>query len=197
MITFAKNVKLMESNSSINAKKEAFEQGLRVASDEVIVSTLVEIRDSGEEYMVEAIINLLFSKRTDRLKGEVMNFLVDIKSQSAVAVFVSAIRNNYGAEDLHRLVSVCWQSRLDFSADIELFIDLLCNADEQTSIEAFSVIENSLDGATSDRLSQITALLRKEQAHACGLNQSLVEQAILSVEGFGQDGSIDNINETL
>ncbi len=187
----------MESNSSINAKKEAFEQGLRVASDEVVVSTLVEIRDSGEEYMVEAIINLLFSKRTDRLKGEVMNFLVDIKSQSAVAVFVSAIRNNYGAEDLHRLVSVCWQSRLDFSADIELFIDLLCNADEQTSIEAFSVIENSLDGATSDRLSQITALLRKEQAHACGLNQSLVEQAILLVEGFGQDGSIDNINETL
>lgn len=185
-ITFVANIHPMESNNDkLKAKKAAFGQSIKNGSDEYIISTLEEIRESGEEYMVEAIINLLFTKRSEHLKNEVVNFLVDIKNHEATAEITNAIRNNYASADLHRLVSVCWQSRLDFSSEIGLFIDLLCKLDYQTGIEAFSVIENALDNTSTEEIAKHIAFLKNETSTASESKLALLQQMIAVMEEFG------------
>ncbi|BDX36744.1 hypothetical protein CYCD_00990 [Tenuifilaceae bacterium CYCD] len=176
----------MESNNDkLKAKKAAFEQSIKNGSDEYIISTLEEIRESGEEYMVEAIINLLFTKRSEHIKNEVVNFLVDIKNHEAATEITNAIRNNYASADLHRLVSVCWQSRLDFSSEIGLFIDILCKLDYKTGIEAFSVIENALDNTPSEDIAKHIAFLKSEASTATESKRALLQQMIAVMEEFG------------
>ncbi|MGE0078715.1 MAG: hypothetical protein AB7S48_12720 [Bacteroidales bacterium] len=172
-------------NDKIKAKKAIFEQTIKEGSDEYIIATLEEIRETGEDYMVEPIINLLFAKRSEHLKNEVVNFLVDLKNKEAATDIISAIRNNYSAADLHLLVSVCWQSRFDFSNEIELFIDLLCNADYQTSFEAFSVVENSLDSTSDEDIAKHITSLKDKVNNASEQKQALIQQMIAVMEEFG------------
>jgi len=176
----------MESKgNNINTKKAIFEQNLKEGSDEFIISTLEELRESGEDYMVDSIINLLFSKRSEVLKEAVVNFLVDVKNQAAAINIINTIKEKRNSADVARLVSVCWQSRLDFSNDIELFMELLCKADYQTSIEAFSVIENALDNTSDEKIAEYTLYLRDEVNKTSTDKQPLVQQMILVMEEFG------------
>lgn len=181
-----KNYLKMESKSSnINTKKAIFEQNLKEGSDEFIISTLEELRENGEDYMIDSIIHLLFTKRSDVLKEAVVNFLVDIKNQSAAVEIIKTIKEKKNSSDVSHLVSVCWQSRLDFSNEIELFMDLLCKADYQTSIEAFSVIENALDNTSDEKIEEYSLYLKNEVKKIAKDKQPLVQQMILVMEEFG------------
>lgn len=171
-------------NTNINARKAIFEQNLRDGSDEFIISTLEELRESGEDYIVDPIINLLFSNRTDVLKDAVVNFLIDIKKQSVTTIIINAIKNNVTSKDLSHLVSVCWQSRLDFSAEIDLFVELLCKSDYQTSFEASTVIENCLDSISEDKIAEYIAFLKKEINKTPQSKQALVQHMTLVMEEF-------------
>lgn len=173
----------MDSNS-IGAKKAIFEQNLSEGSDEFIISTLEELRENGEDYMVDAIVNLLFTRRSEVLKEAVVNFLVDIKNQSAVAIMIGAIEAKRHSADVARLVSVCWQSRLDFSNEVGLFVDLLCSSNYQTSIEAFSVIENSLESISRDKVLEYIAYLKRAVDKTHQSTQALVQQMIQVMEEY-------------
>ena len=173
----------MDSNS-IGAKKAIFEQNLSEGSDEFIISTLEELRENGEDYMVDAIVNLLFTRRSEVLKEAVVNFLVDIKNQSAVAIMIGAIEAKRHSADVARLVSVCWQSRLDFSNEVGLFVDLLCSSNYQTSIEAFSVIENSLESISRDKVLEYIAYLKRVVDKTHQSTQALVQQTIQVMDEY-------------
>lgn len=175
----------MNSNTnSIGAKKAIFEQNLNEGSDEFIISTLEELRENGEDYMVDAIVNLLFTARSEVLKEAVVNFLVDIKNQTAVANIIGAIEAKRNSADVARLVSVCWQSRLDFSNEVDLFIDLLCHSNYQISIEAFSVIENSLESINGEKVLEYIAYLKREVGKTHQSTQALVQQMIQVMEEY-------------
>ena len=73
-----------------------------------------------------------------------MKVLVDVKDNKACPYFVDAVRNFKGQEHFHQIVSSCWQNGLDFSRDIQIFIDLVIEQDILTAIEAFSVVEENI-----------------------------------------------------
>lgn len=153
-------------------------------SDEYIIATLEELRESGENYMVDAIVNLLFTPRSDKMKDAIVNFLVDLKSQPVVPEITRNIRDNSSSDDVARLVSVCWQSRLNFSSDIDLFVELVCKSDYQTSIEAFTVIENSMESVAREKLVEIIGTLEIEKKKASIEKKSLIEETIKVINEF-------------
>jgi len=177
----------MSSSSEREALVKAFEKRVSESSDEALMGMLEEIRESGENYMIPSLVNLLFANRGEALKQAVMNFLVDVKNQAAAEYFVSAIQNNTSSPDLYRLVSVCWQSRLDFSSHVDLFLTLLCNADLQTSIEAFSVIENALDAVSDEEVRELASRARSMVKLSAEPNKPMVAQLVELLENFQRD----------
>ena len=87
-------------------KAEQFQKTIEASSDEAIIGLLTELRETGEDYMLPTIISLLFSTRSEKLKNEVVNFLVDLKNKSSIDTIVEAIRQNKRSKDIHLLVSV-------------------------------------------------------------------------------------------
>lgn len=187
MAIFAKNLSTMEQQDKLQGKIEQFRKVLQLSSDEVIISSLEGVREDGEEYMILPIIELLFSPRDTNMKQKIVSFLSDLKSQKFSQLIIDSINNFRTHEDLHHLVSVCWQSRLNFTEHIDLFVDLLCNADIQTSIEAFSTIENMLEKMGAEKRSKYAKSLKSKHKKAQADNAKLVEQLIMAFEEFEED----------
>lgn len=147
------NQYLMDPKSKTTAQKQAKAvANLLGGSDEFIIGALEGMRDTGELFIVEPLIDLLFSPRSERLKASVRGFIEDIKEQAAAPIIAESLRKYYKTEDVSGLVSVCWQSRLDFSQHVALFVEILCTNNYQTALEAFTVIENSLENVPLEML---------------------------------------------
>ena len=58
----------------------------------------------------------------------------------------------------------CWQSRLDFSSYLPVFAGLFFQQDYQLSIEAFTVIEESLHNASVAEKNECLKILDKKVA---------------------------------
>ncbi len=145
-------------------KVELFQKSIDSSSDEAIIGLLAELRESGEDYMLPTIINLLFSSRSENLKNEVVNFLVDLKNKSSIVTIIETIKQNKRSKDIHRLVSVCWQSRLDFTPHIDIFIDIMEHGNYQACLEAFTVLENIIENLNSDELSDLKKKIKSAKS---------------------------------
>lgn len=145
-------------------KVELFQKSIDSSSDEAIIGLLAELRESGEDYMLPTIINLLFSSRSENLKNEVINFLVDLKNKSSIVTIIETIKQNKRSKDIHRLVSVCWQSRLDFTPHIDIFIDIMEHGNYQACLEAFTVLENMVENLNSDELSDLKKKIKSAKS---------------------------------
>lgn len=145
-------------------KVELFQKSIDSSSDEAIIGLLAELRESGEDYMLPTIINLLFSSRSENLKNEVVNFLVDLKNKSSIVTIIETIKQNKRSKDIHLLVSVCWQSRLDFTPHIDIFIDIMEHGNYQACLEAFTVLENMVENLNSDELSDLKKKIKSAKS---------------------------------
>ncbi len=141
-------------------KAEQFQKTIEASSDEAIIGLLTELRETGEDYMLPTILSLLFSTRSEKLKNEVVNFLVDLKNKSSIDTIVEAIRQNKRSKDIHLLVSVCWQSRLDFTPYVDTFIDIMEHGNYQACLEAFTVIENMTENLSGEQLNELKAKIK-------------------------------------
>ncbi len=141
-------------------KEEQFQKTIEASSDEAIIGLLTELRETGEDYMLPTILSLLFSTRSEKLKNEVVNFLVDLKNKSSIDTIVEAIRQNKRSKDIHLLVSVCWQSRLDFTPYVDTFIDIMEHGNYQACLEAFTVIENMTENLSGEQLNELKAKIK-------------------------------------
>ena len=57
------------------------------------------------------------------------------------------------------IVSACWQSGLDYSAELELFIRLFLEGDYRTALESFTVIEESVINMGGQEIEKARKLL--------------------------------------
>ncbi|MBN1990197.1 MAG: hypothetical protein JW783_12425 [Bacteroidales bacterium] len=144
----------METNAEKLNRQVIIIQGIRNSSDESLILMLEEFRESGESFIVPAIIEQLFTDRTEKFTLEAVAFLADLKEQSCVPMLADGIRAYQNNKDISNLVSVCWQCRLNFIDELPLFFDLVINADYQTAFEAFTVIENAAEALSEDALMQ-------------------------------------------
>jgi hypothetical protein len=147
-------------------KAEQFQKTIEASSDEAIIGLLAELRETGEDYMLPTILSLLFSARSEKLKNEVVNFLVDLKRKSSIDTIIEAIRQNKRSKDIHLLVSVCWQSRLDFTPYVDTFIDIMEHGNYQGCLEAFTVIENMTENLSGEQLNELKAKFKTVKANS-------------------------------
>lgn len=180
-----------ELEPSIEKKRKQFVEVLNNASDESLIALLEGIREKGEAFMVAPIIDMLFSTNSHRVKEAIVSVLADLKNQQAADDIASAINIYLNHNDLHLLVSACWQSRINFTKHISLFINLLSTADLQTCIEASSVIENMLGCFSEQERAQHLETLKRRCAEASDQRASLIKALVAIVDSFEDEPDYD------
>jgi hypothetical protein len=96
-----------------------------------------------------------------------------------------------GDKNTSGLISACWQSNLDFSNEIPIFIDILCTADYQSSFDAFTVIENSIGNVSPEQIGLYITTIESRLKVTPVDKKSLLTEMIVTLESFRKNGAMN------
>lgn len=146
-----------------NGLEKEWIKTLASGNSEHILRTIYEIRNSGSVTVLPALFSMLSSKSEVAVRGEILRLLSDLKSQEAIPLIIEALDKNDFKEYLPSFVASCWQSGLDFSHHMLVFARLFIHSDYITSLEAFTVLEESLPNATDSERIECIRYIRESE----------------------------------
>ncbi len=117
-------------------------QKLLSTNTKEVLFTINKLRNTGNKNIIPNLIDLLATHKSSEVKKSVIDLLNDLKYQSAVAEIVNALESDKYLTIRTELLTVCWQSSLDFSKHINVFAEIFITGGFQESFEAFTVIES-------------------------------------------------------
>jgi len=185
------------SNPSVKLtdKQKTVVDNLISNSDEQVISIIQNFRENGELFIIQPLIEMIYSNRSETLKEAIVEFISDIRNPVVVEIITRSIQKNIGNQNTAGLVTACWQSNLDFSRELPLFIDILCSSDYQTSLEAFTVIENSISNLNKKEIDLYIATIESKLKDTPIEKQSLLTEMIVTLENFKRNGAKDNTDD--
>ncbi len=151
---------------------------LEKSPDEKVVSMLMGLREHGELFYLEALLDILTGERSEIVKKSVAEFIADIKKQEAVPIIANYVSANQNAKNLTRIVTACWQSRLDFSKNLQPFFQILLDGNYRIAFEAFTVIENTIELQSKEELTKNIDLVKRSVSKADRDKQLLLLEMI-------------------
>jgi HEAT repeat protein len=150
----------MEKQSSI---EKEWAKALDSLEPEKAIHAIYEIRNSGSIKMLQPLIKMIRNEIPLVIRTEILNLLADIKSQDAVPFIADSLETMEFGDQLPALVAACWQSGLDFSKHLPVFAKLFIHSDYLTSLEAFTVLEESFPNATDVARTECVRYLRHSE----------------------------------
>ena len=144
--------------------------------EKLVLKTLKKLRSAGNIGYIPELLKLLQKTHNETIRKELVLFIADIKDPRVIPFFLAGLRDP-GLKDIRgSIVSACWQSGLDYSKDLELFIQVFFEGDFVTALEAFTVIEEAAFDLPPEELKKILKLVQK------GLKKVDEEKKPLSIE---------------
>ena len=117
--------------------------GLSSKDTKILVSTLQEVKKSGNSALIPELISLLRRTNKKEIKNQILDILNNLKTQASANELAQAIRKNKQRDLLSYLVAACWKNGLDYTEFIDDFIEIFIQYDYLLALDAFTVIENS------------------------------------------------------
>jgi hypothetical protein len=109
-----------------------------------------------KENDIDVVIGLLDPHIEREDKDAKLAYLKEKKLNNLLMKAVTEAETN---EDRVKLLTICWESGLDFKDDFLFFVKFACNSDYMTAFEAFTVVENTEDIKDEAALAKAIELL--------------------------------------
>ena len=131
--------------------------------DNMLISEAVRLlRDEPPfEGAIELLTGIYNRTEDQSVRKSVEEFMNDIKDQSACNEVITEINKPWKPETLRMLVASCWQSGLDYSEFLHNLAIIFSTSDYLTAIECFTVIEESSEQITDDKLLELTKIIKE------------------------------------
>ena len=166
----------------VTFKHKKLLEDLYSAKDSVVITALNELRKSGDNTVIPYLVDLYVSSPSDIVKSETEKFLKDLKDNEAAKPLSEALKNPKYKDYLENLTAICWQADIDFSSYIDTFTEIAIKGDYQTSIEAFTVIEESLPNIPQTDIQRHISYLKDEITKIDKNKVPLIRELIISLE---------------
>jgi len=127
-----------------------------------ILFTIKGLRNAGNIEIIPYLIKLLNEKNDAEIKNAIASYFNDLTVQEATTQIIDAIKNDNLKNIHHILLSSCWQSNLDYSNYIDVFINIFISGTYIDAIEAFTIIENFDNKFTKEEIQNYTLKLKSE-----------------------------------
>ena len=161
-----------------NKKTKQLQNKLFSLDTELVLKTIEDLRKSGNIADVSILIDLLVFSNNETVKEAIASLLNDVKDVKIISVLVQALSNEKYKSENTKLLAACWQSGLDYSVHIALFVDLMLGEKLETAIEAFTVIENQENMPQQDVAGKQIEKIKSELATANPSKQVFLLEAI-------------------
>jgi hypothetical protein len=148
-----------------------------------VMIAIKEIRHHGNIRILPYLFRLMKPSTHEAIRESILMLISELKTQEAVPVIVSILEQADRGRDFTRLVAACWQSGLNFSGHIPVFIRIFVDCDYQTAVEAFSVIEESIMNVDATIQKSCLQLLQESAARVSKEKYPLYRELVKVVSG--------------
>jgi hypothetical protein len=124
------------------------------ADDLTVLKTIQRLRSDGNLTYMPDLLNLLERTSSEIIEKELIRFLADIKQKAVVPLVVEGLRETGLERARAGILSAIWQSGLDYSAYLDLFIQLFLEGDYMVALESFTVIEQSVEHLSDEMIAE-------------------------------------------
>lgn len=141
-------------------------------------STLILDRDgfTKKENQVADLVLQLLDKEVTREEAE--SIFSRLKELNATQLLLQSIAEAKRPSEKAKLVAACWETGLDFSKELLIFTELICQPDFELALEALTVAENT-ETATDENIAAALHLLNTSKEGSAELKNALKEHLTL------------------
>ena len=108
----------------------------------VVIEAIKKNRQVGNGKTFKALLGVLKNTDEPLVETEIIQFLFDLKDEDSVPVLIKAIQDAEMSYYHSFLVSSFWQSAIDGSDYLNVFIEVAIKGEYMTALEALTVVEN-------------------------------------------------------
>ncbi len=142
----------MENESKKKKLDPQVIRNLRSEEERIVLKTIHGLRSKGYIDYIPELLKLLNRTGSELIEKELVRLIADTKKAAVMPYILAGLRDPDLAAARGDIVSACWQSGLDFSRDLELFIRLFLEGDYRTALESFTVIEESVQNLSGQEI---------------------------------------------
>jgi len=169
----------MSEKKNNNAKeKQSIIEKLNSDNPLDLKETLIELREKGDSEYIPLLFDLLLKYHNSNITSTIKSFISDIKDSSLKEILINSIRNEKFKSIKKDLLTICWESRFDFSEHLNLFVDCIVYDDFISAFEALTVIENLNTNITEETKNEQISRLKEAILKADKTKQQLIHDAI-------------------
>lgn len=125
---------------------------LKASSVNSILGTIKELRKTGNVKVLPLVFDLLETTREENIVKEVLILLGELKDNKTVPAITDYISKRPSGKYLGKVIAACWQSGLDFSSGMPLFVKCFIEGNYEIALESFTVIEEMIWRTSIDML---------------------------------------------
>jgi hypothetical protein len=142
----------MENNAEIVGR-------LRSGEPEVVEAAVREVREKGDLEVAAALLGCLGELGEGRLATTVCNLLADVRDSRFRALLMERLEASRDEGERCALMRVVWESALDYSAYLEVFLRLLEEGEFAVAFEASTVIENMVHHLSAEQRERLHGVI--------------------------------------
>ena len=121
----------------------------------IVLEAIKKNRKEGNSVSFKALLELLRDTDEPTVEAAIIEFLYDLKDEESIPVLIDAIQDEEFLFYQSFLVAAFWQSAIDGSDYINVFVKAAIKGDYMTSLEALTVIENFDSAFPQDELVEL------------------------------------------
>ncbi|MEQ8909041.1 MAG: hypothetical protein RIC95_07600 [Vicingaceae bacterium] len=115
---------------------------LEASDEKIVLDAIKRNRKEGNQKTFKALLNTLKNTDEPTVEAAIIEFLFDLKEQNAADVLAETLESNSLEYYNSFLIAAFWQSSIDGSAHLSLFVKKAIKGDYMSCLEALTVIEN-------------------------------------------------------
>ncbi len=151
---------------------------LKSTDPDFVLETIEEVKESGNSFILEGLIDLLHDTELPSIKKSILNLFSELKNKESIPHLIAAIKDEKYIGERKDLVACCWQNGLIYNEYLPVFIDLVINETFMIAFEAFTVIENMFgrieDEIIDKEIVKVTNVLKDASAEKAYLLNGLL-----------------------
>lgn len=149
---------------------------------------LDEIGKNGKVEFILPLLEIYRSSKQEVVVKRIEKLFISLKLQTAAPIIMEAIADENYTEKRQFLVSLAWQTSLDFSKYFNDFVNLLiASTDFMVAFEAYTVLENIEGKFTVEELQMYIQKLKNASIQADEQRKALLVEIVHLLEQSKQD----------
>ncbi|MGM0650566.1 MAG: hypothetical protein ACQES1_08690 [Bacteroidota bacterium] len=169
--------------NKLSDKQKACKRILQSGDRQRIYKCIDEMREVGTGALLPELFDLYQRYNDQEMRDKILVFLRDMKEKSVPEIFMKELKNRKWDSGLDMILSICWQSALDFSPYIEDFVIWAASDDMQVQMEALTNIEQFIFNKNAEGREKVRNSLKNIALNATGKKRELIMSFLAGMKG--------------